>query len=226
MFLRKADDIMNIIKEQIALLPTKENFNFGPYKGSETDEDIPKELKKYNVTNREVYDVLTDFDRLPNQLTNKQKQLRKKYLKIILALIDENRDMLKMKISKESGFMNIVPLLSGDGGMGGGGGMMGGGGAAPSAGAVTGGAPAPAPAPAPGAETFQEPEPVNYFAVNYDPLVNTIKRIITLLIVEIDLNMGNGNDPCNKTTYTVIMMILGLFLLFSIGYIIIKKNQW
>ena len=166
---------------------------------------IPEELKQYyDIKDREVYDVITDFDKSPSELSNIQKQLRKKYLGIILSLMNQSNDMIKNIIAKN---LNSMPTGSTSW------------------------------------EETQEPTPTRTtvltqtitndqtqditmapegyqeevnFLDNYEPLFNTIKRIINLLIMEIDLNTEIEIAPCNKKPYIITIGVLSVILVIMI----------
>ena len=100
----KNEDVIEFIKKMISdLQNVKEDFKLYPF-------DILNNLKKlkvpeqirqyYDIKDSEVYDVITDFDKSPSELTINQKQLRKKYLGIILSLMNHNNDTIKMMITK------------------------------------------------------------------------------------------------------------------------------
>ena len=62
---------------------------------------VPEQIRQYyDIKDSEIYDVITDFDKCPSELTINQKQLRKKYLGITLSLMNHNNDVIKMIISK------------------------------------------------------------------------------------------------------------------------------
>ena len=58
-------------------------------------------------------------------------------------------------------------------------------------------------------------EEVN-FLDNYEALFNTIKRIINLLIMEIDLNTEIEIAPCNKKPYIITIGVLSVILVIMI----------
>lgn len=129
------------------------------------DDPIVKDLVKYNVDHREVYDVINDFDESPNNLSDSKKTLRKKYLNIILSVMDDKNDMMKRTLTQKSSGPMFQGPIGGQGPMNGQGPMDGQG---------------------------HDPKMREMFLLyglgNYDPAFNTVKRIIKLLIMEIDLN--------------------------------------
>ena len=137
------------------------------------EDQVVQTFVKYNVDQREVYDVISDFDQSPNNLSQQKATLRKKYLNIILSVMDDRNDMMKKTLTQMS------TNSSAFGGPGGPGGPGGRGGRGQQAGEMSG------------------PEMQGMFLLyglgNYDPGYNTIKRIIKLLIMEIDLN---GSTTC------------------------------
>ena len=80
--------MQNVRREQF-LLPPFDEKSMG---------EVPPELKQYNVTNRELYDVGKDFDIAPVNLTKTQKELRKKYLYIILTIMNKSRESMKKSL--------------------------------------------------------------------------------------------------------------------------------
>lgn len=66
-------------------------------------------LVKYNVDQREVYNVIDDFDQSPNNLSKEKAELRKKYLNIILSVMDDKNDMMKRTLTQ----MASGPLFQG-----------------------------------------------------------------------------------------------------------------
>lgn len=186
--------IYDTIKTQISALPVVkaqmdalnvptssiEHFTLPPYPPAQNiislkdqlnqrpDDPILTDLIKYNVDQREIYDVIDDFDQSPNNLSDNKKVLRKKYLNIILSVMDDRNNMMKSTLTQ----MANGPLFQGP---------MGG----------------------------QQPDPrmkelfLLYGLGNYEPAFNTIKRIIKLLIMEIDLNGSTSCPVCASQTQTV-----------------------
>jgi len=122
---------------------TAEKFTLYPFQEIPTME-IPSELTKYNFNQREAYDVLDDFDKPPDKLTASQKVLRKKYLNIVLSLMDTMNNDVKNQITQ---------MINND-------------------------------------DMNEEQRNMlrKYALGNYDPAFNTIKRVINLLIKELDPN--------------------------------------
>ena len=154
---------MRNVRQEQFLLPPFDEKSMG---------EIPPELKQYNVTNRELYDVSKDFDIAPVNLTKTQKELRKKYLYIILTIMNKSRESIKKS------FENM--LKSPDG---------------------------------------QNTGMLKEGLVNFDATFNLIRRIIKLLIVEI--------DPPNNIGYIAAIVVLTIILLIM-GIICVTryiKNQ-
>ena len=192
------NNAFDIIKKQISILPEKlaelnvEPFTLYPFDSSMSIL-IPPEFKKYNINPREVYDVLDDFDKTPDKLTDNQKVLRKKYLNIVLELMDIMSGEAKKKITQM--------IDSGN-----------------------------------DSERTKE-DLRKYVLGNYDPSFNTIKRIINLLITELDSNNPTActptactptactptactptdcTPPVNKTPFIIAISILSIFLVIMI----------
>lgn len=141
--------IYDDIKTQISDLPivkahSIEHFSLPPYPEDlilpdykellekHPDDISLQDVVKYDIKHREVYDVIDDFDQSPSDLSKEKVQLRKKYLNIILSIINERAVIIKTKLNDPNSLVKIHSLE------------------------------------------------------NYDPAVNTMKRIIKLLIMEID----------------------------------------
>lgn len=77
--------------EQFTLIPYPNPDPF-PSKLSESELAM---VQKYNVIPKEVYSVVEKLDQPPNALTPDDKQLRKKYLNILLQVIDEQAKYFK-----------------------------------------------------------------------------------------------------------------------------------
>ena len=127
----------------------REGFNLPEFKEEPLPEEIENILKPYKITQRELYDVIDAFDESPDKLSSNQKELRKKYLQIILQFMDKYKDDLKNMLKEK-----INPTDS---------------------------------------------DTLKYGLGNVDPIFNTIKRIINLLIIEIDLASETKNVSCNPT---------------------------
>ena len=230
--LKKLTGNADVKQPQIKISKLHEHFMLPPF---EEGMPIPEELKQYyDIKDREVYDVITDFDKSPSELSNIQKQLRKKYLGIILSLMNQSNDMIKNIIAKNLNSMPTgstsweetqdptqdptptrtrmsVPLdsdttqarttvltqtITND----------------PTQDITM--APTPTRMPIPlASEGYQED--VN-FLDNYEALFNTIKRIINLLIMEIDLNTEIEIAPCNKKPYIITIGVLSVILVIMI----------
>jgi hypothetical protein len=151
---------------------TAERFTLYPFQ--EIPMEIPPEYEKYKFNQREAYDVLDDFDKPPDKLTDNQKVLRKKYLNIVLALMDTFSVEAKKKITQmiDNDYMNA-----------------------------------------------QQREDLRKYALgNYEPAFNTLKRIINLLIKELD-----PNTTCNKTPFIIAISILSVFLVIMIIALIVSR---
>ena len=159
---------------------TAEKFTLYPFQEIPTMQ-IPSELTKYNFNQREAYDVLDDFDKPPDKLTDNQKVLRKKYLNIVLALMDTFSDAAKKKITQ---------MIDNDD------------------------------------MTAEQREDLRKYALgNYDPAFNTIKRVINLLIKELDPNTPTActTTSCNKTPFIIAISILSVFLVIMIIAFIVSR---
>jgi hypothetical protein len=171
---------------------TSEGFTLYPFKEVEfgdldqlTNEqkkviEIQKEMqKKYNFVQREAYDVLDDFDKTPDKLTDSQKVLRKKYLNIVLSLMDtfseDAKKIIRQMIDNDN--MNA-----------------------------------------------EERDNLRKYALgNYEPAFNTIKRVINLLIKELDPNTTCNKTTCNKTPFIIAISILAVCLVVMIIAFIVSR---
>ena len=97
-------DLIDFIKKTISDLQNqKEDFNlpFEILNMRIKKLKVPEQIRQYyDIKDSEVYDVITDFDKSPSELTINQKQLRKKYLGIIISLMNQSNDVIKMMITK------------------------------------------------------------------------------------------------------------------------------
>jgi hypothetical protein len=77
----------------------KEGFTLPPFEESKNIDPNTKTLMgKYNATEREIYDVIDKFDLEPSELTPNERAMRKKYLQILLKMVDnELNDMLSQQ---------------------------------------------------------------------------------------------------------------------------------
>ena len=160
------------LKAKELISKSSEGFTLPQYKESKME--IPPEYEKYKFNQREAYDVLDDFDKPPDKLTDNQKVLRKKYLNIVLALMDTFSDEVKKYITQmiDNDDMNA-----------------------------------------------QQRDDLRKYALgNYEPAFNTIKRVINLLIKELD-----SNTTCNKTPFIIAISILSVFLVIMIIYLIVSR---
>ena len=176
-------EVSSFIKNKIKELTT-EQFTLYPFQ--EIQMEIPPEYKKYNFNQREAYDVLDDFDKPPDKLTDNQKVLRKKYLNIVLALMD------KFSVAAKE---YIAQMIDNE-------------------------------------KDAQQREGLRQYALgNYDPAFNTIKRVINLLIKELDPNTTTActptpctptvcDPPVNKTPFIITISVLSIFLVIMIIIII------
>jgi len=168
------ENIFNDLKQKIASLAktNEEGFVLPPFdeKGM-TIGEVPPELKAYNITSREVYDVVNDFDLSPVNLTKTQKELRKKYLNIILIQYEN----LKKALLTES---NPIPINQ---------------------------------------NILQNIPPLSQnsqdlLKANIDPVFNLIKRIINLLIMEIDYTNSPATTPPNNKGYIAAIVVLSIII--------------
>jgi hypothetical protein len=118
--------------EHFTLAPLPNNVRINPEEQSY--------LNKYNIVPSEVHQVLSNFDEHPINLSDTQRDLRKKYLQILLTVMIDNFDKLKQIANS-----NIPPS-----------GPM-------------------------------RDNILMYGIPNIDSTHNTIKRVIKLLILEIDI---------------------------------------
>ena len=167
-------ELIKIVKDKSNKLTT-EGFTLYPFPEKEKLKEIPPEYKKYNIDPREAYDVLDDFDKTPDKLTDNQKVLRKKYLNIVLALMD---------IMSGEAKKNITQMIDND-----------------------------------NMNAAQREDLRKYVLGNYDPAFTTIKRIINLLIKELDSNTA----ACNKTPFIIAISILSVFLVIMIIVFIVSR---
>ena len=200
-------DPLQFIKETISeLAQTQEGFVLPPYVNAH-DTYIPDELKKMGISSREIYDVISDFDMSPVDLTKTKRELRKKYLQILLNLMNNEQIktlLFSKKMSPSSSIqaqmMNMPNPFAG----------------------MT-------PPPSLQAQVMEPMEQVmnipNPFAgmtpppalqdksimfeKNFDASLNTIKRIIKLLIMEI-------TEYNSKTAYIGAIAVLSIILVIMI----------
>ena len=176
--------------------PLEQIPNFKDILKSHPDDPVAQTLVTYNVDQREVYDVISDFDQLPNNLSNDKKVLRKKYLNIILSVMDDKHDTVKSILTK-------IGTNPSDG---------------------------------PGGPGGPDPKMKEMFLLyglgNYDPGYNTIKRIIKLLIMEIDLNGSTSCPVCStcpgntdNTDNIYFGVIVGLIIILVIMSIVLTMSD-
>jgi len=160
---------------------SSEGFTLYPFPEIPTME-IPPEYEKYKFNQREAYDVLDDFDKPADKLTDNQKVLRKKYLNIVLALMDTFSDAAKKKITK---------MIDNDD------------------------------------MTAEQRDDLRKYALgNYEPAFNTIKRVINLLIKELDpptVCTVCTTTSCSKTPFIIAISILSVFLVIMIIAFIVSR---
>jgi hypothetical protein len=180
----------------------REFFVLPEFEKSEFTEEAQMFFTRNNMEEREMYDVVDKFDESPDKLTPNEKELRKKYLTIVLKYIDIYRDEIKLRLKK--GLINpsmIYSRILGD--------------------------PQGPPQGGPQAQSTQD-DISKYVIGNVDPTFNTIKRIITLLIMEIEgpcIKTPCIKTPCNKNPYIVGIIFLGIFSLFFVILSIILYRQ-
>jgi hypothetical protein len=90
-------DYYNDIKKSLQLIAkSQESFDLYPSPPPQTDDlflndpKVPEMLKKYNIIPTEIHKVISNFHKNPQDLTEENKNLRIKYLKVLLDLIKEN----------------------------------------------------------------------------------------------------------------------------------------
>ena len=156
-----------ILMETLNIIDKKnEGFSLPPFEDTLGDPEMtmPPELVKYKINYREFYDVIDDFDTPAIKLTDNKKVLRKKYLNIILSIMDEHKDRIKDEIKN-------------------------------------------------GIESNNLPNGMNLLA-NFDASFNTVKRIINLLIMEIDMKNYIHSSSCpSEKGYKIATIVLGIILL-------------
>lgn len=150
----------NNIKSQLLTLTNKPTEHFTLDLGEPTPEEL-EELKKRNIVPEEVYKVVEQFEKPPSTLSTDDKALRKKYLQILLDVINEQ-------------------------------------------------------APSGKEMTVMVPELYN----NYDASVELIKRIINLMLSEIDKEVCPDYTP---VFYTGLGVVVILLIIISVMYAVMKK---
>lgn len=151
---------IDILLQTLSMIDKKsEGFSLPPFENL-TQMVIPPDFEQYKFDKREFYDVIDDFDIPPDKLTNNQKVLRKKYLNMILSIM-EYKDEIKTELQKS--------LKSDD----------------------------------------------KYTLQNFEASFNTVKRIINLLIMEIDPPSCPSCPVCpeDEKGYKIATIILGIILL-------------
>jgi hypothetical protein len=157
--------------------PPEKMPNFKDMLQERPNDIVLQDLVKYNVNILEVYEVIDDFDKSPNNLSKEKAELRKKYLNIILSIMDDRNNMMKNILSQMANSQvwtkpnpgsiemttldaRVLRFIGGN----------------------------------------SDPRMKEIFLLyglgNYDPAFDTIKRIIKLLIMEIDLNGTTSCQTC------------------------------
>jgi hypothetical protein len=100
--INKAYDYM---KQMIADLPAivetnkekVESFTLYPYPDPEPplEGKVKEYAEKYKLVPKEIYSVIDKFDIAPSSLSEKDKELRKKYLKILIDVVQNETDTFK-----------------------------------------------------------------------------------------------------------------------------------
>jgi septum formation topological specificity factor MinE len=230
--LRAADMLKNAVahlkKEEYEpfVLPDFDELE-GLLKKAPMPDDI-KNILRYTMSEREIYDVFDKFDESPDKLSSNEKQLRKKFLEIILKLVNTYENDIKVKIKEmsvglENSIINLTGSVTGS-----------------VTGSDTGGGPALGSAKDPPQKGSipQKDDILKYVEGNINPTFNTIKRIINLLIMEIDLSITGPcittpcittpciTTPCNKNPYIAVIVFLGIFsLIFVITSIVLYRQK-
>jgi hypothetical protein len=90
----------NAIKNRLQNLaaPKIEAFTLQPYADLPISEEEKEMMQALGVDQKEVYDVIDKFDLPPTQLSPLEKQLRKKYLELILKFLNSEADNFKKQV--------------------------------------------------------------------------------------------------------------------------------
>jgi hypothetical protein len=111
---RDKQEIKRKISEMSEINEINEYFILPQINEENIDEEVKEILEKENILAMELYAVVDDFDKSPDKLSVKQKDLRKKYLTIILSIINKGIDYVKnlfdmfKKLSKDSEDLEII----------------------------------------------------------------------------------------------------------------------
>ena len=193
-------DPLKFIKEtMLQIAEIQEGFVLPEYK-DDFFNDIPDNIKKMGISSREIYDVINDFDMSPVNLSKTQKELRKKYLQFLLNILsnDQIKSLITQKMSTSPDDIASMPNPFAS-------------------------TPTPLTSSTPNPPTT--PSMQNEMMKNYDATLNTIKRIINLLIMEIDMGINCGT--CNKTPYIlgIIALVILLVIMIIVSIICFSRSM-
>ena len=108
-------DLRNVDLQNVDLRSLKEDFKLPPFetlKGLKKLQ-LPEQLRQhYDINDNEIYDVISDFDKSPCELTNIQKQLRKKYLGIIVSHMNKDNHGITQNLKSMSTQTQVQIILS------------------------------------------------------------------------------------------------------------------
>jgi hypothetical protein len=111
---RDKQEIKRKISEMSEMSEITEYFILPQINEENIDEEVKEILENENILAMELYAVVDDFDKSPDKLSVKQKDLRKKYLTIILSIINKGIDYVEnlfdmfKKLSKDSEDLEII----------------------------------------------------------------------------------------------------------------------
>jgi hypothetical protein len=136
----------------------------------------------------------------PVNLSKTQKELRKKYLQFLLNIL--SNDKIKSLITQMPTSPDDISSMPNP---------------------LTSSTPKPLTLSTPNPPTT--PSTQNYMMLNYDATLNTVKRIINLLIMEIDMGINCGT--CNKTPYIlgIIALVILLVIMIIVSIICFSRSM-
>lgn len=113
-----SSDLYENIKKRLVNLAKPKNvveaFTLPPFEAAPLSETESQFANKYNIVQREVYDVIDKFDLPASQLSKEEKALRIKYLDILTRVIDAEAEtgkaFLTLAMASQAGPKVTMPV--------------------------------------------------------------------------------------------------------------------
>jgi hypothetical protein len=105
------NEIYASIKSRLSILtsPSEEHFTLPPFNTAKLSQQEREKLLEYKAEPNDAYKVVQQFDLAPKDLSDSERELRVKYLGIVLTIIDKEYDSAMNMLSGPGG---LTPKMS------------------------------------------------------------------------------------------------------------------